>query len=303
MVINIFIITTLGLLGATLGSFMVAQVWRLRFRQLKEDGEKCGISDEKEHKRLQKLSRSVGGRNGKISGLLSDRSRCLECGYQLKWYDLVPVISWLALKGKCRKCAKSIGVTEILAEIIMAALLPLSYIYWPGQFGSVIGVAQFVVWVIFLVPLGILFIYDYKWSLLPVKLLTICIVVAVFYKALDFQALLDVSNIFNLLTAIVLLAGVYFLLYLFSRGALVGSGDYLLAIPLALVLSDWFLALVALFLANVMGCLLVAPALMGGKLSVKSHLPLGPLLIGAFLVVFFSQDIIFMLGKMSLLFL
>ena len=76
-----------GLLGAIFGSFVGAQVWRLRARQLKEDQQAGEKVDKKEMKRLSHLLKK---------NVRSDRSRCLHCSHVLAWYDLIPLVSWLS---------------------------------------------------------------------------------------------------------------------------------------------------------------------------------------------------------------
>ena len=77
-----------GVIGAVFGSFSVAQVWRLRAKQLQDEKASGEKIDATEWKKLRSLV-SVNPKN--------DRSHCLNCGYQLKWYDLIPIISWLSL--------------------------------------------------------------------------------------------------------------------------------------------------------------------------------------------------------------
>ena len=109
----IFIILIgLFLFGAVLASFAVAQVWRIRARQLKHEMESGEEVDKTEWKKLKSLAR-VKQRD--------DRSKCLHCEYTLRSYDLIPVVSWLSLGGKCRKCRKPIGATEFVAEIALGA--------------------------------------------------------------------------------------------------------------------------------------------------------------------------------------
>ena len=104
MVMNEYIVyVALVLFGVCLGSYAAATVWRLRAKQLQADKALKEPYDKKEYKRLEKLM-------GKKT--FQDRSMCLECGYELKWYDLIPVISWLSLRGKCRSCKHFIGWFE-----------------------------------------------------------------------------------------------------------------------------------------------------------------------------------------------
>ena len=116
---NFLLSLCFGALGAVFGSFAVAQVWRLRAKQLQDEKASGEKIDSSEWKKLRSLA-SVSPK--------SDRSHCLSCGYQLKWYDLIPIISWLSLGGKCRKCHSKIGATEFLTEVSMFALFAIIFI-------------------------------------------------------------------------------------------------------------------------------------------------------------------------------
>ena len=129
----------------------------LRAHQLVEDkkaGEKVSA---KELKRLKPLTKAK---------LSNDRSRCLNCQHTLAWYDLIPLVSWLSTKGKCRYCNKSIGKYEPLVELGSAALFVSFYVYWQNTFGISLW-PLLLVWVPALVIFVILFVYDLKWFILP----------------------------------------------------------------------------------------------------------------------------------------
>jgi prepilin signal peptidase PulO-like enzyme (type II secretory pathway) len=76
-----------------------------------------------------------------------------------------------------------------------------------------------------------------------------------------------------------ILSGLYFALYQISKGKWVGFGDVKLGLGLALLLADWRFAFIALFAANLIGCIIVLPSMARGKLKRDSHVPFGPLLI------------------------
>jgi len=259
------------LIGACLGSFAGATVWRIRARQLKSDKKHHESVDEKEYASLKGLA------DTKVS---KDRSRCLHCGYELKWYDLIPVISWLTLRGKCRSCHKRIGYFELLIELGTIAFFLVSYIFWPFALDAPLEIARFVVWLVAGVVLAMLFSYDAKWYLLPDKLTIVLAglgVVTVTIAAL--QSGNPLMTVLTAIGAVAVLSGIYLGLYLLSRGQWVGFGDIKLGFGLALLLIDWQLAFIALFLANLIGCLIVIPLLATGKLKRTSRVPFGPLLI------------------------
>src|SRR5690606_16969814 len=76
-----------------------------------------------------------------------------------------------------------------------------------------------------------------------------------------------------------ILSGLYLFLWYISKEQWVGFGDVKLGLALALLLGDWRLALLAVFLANLIGSMAVVPGLVTGRLSRKAHVPFGPLLI------------------------
>jgi prepilin signal peptidase PulO-like enzyme (type II secretory pathway) len=93
--------------------------------------------------------------------------------------------------------------------------------------------------------------------------------------------------------SVVVLSGLYYLLWLISKGRWIGFGDVKLGLALALLLSDWRLALIALFGANLIGSLLVIPGMLTGRISRNAHVPFGPLLIaGTILAMLFGKQII-----------
>lgn len=268
---DLLIVVALLLSGLALGSYAAATVWRLRGRQLVEDkfaGEKVNI---KEYKRLLPLTKAT---------IRTDRSHCLSCNHQLTWYDLLPLVSWTTLGGKCRYCRKPIGWFEPLMEISMAGLFVLSYALWPLPLETTLQVVQFVLWLIAAVMLIILFAYDMKWFLLPDKVMVPLVGVGVLFAAITvILASQPLMAIATLATAVVILSGIYLLLWLVSKGQWIGFGDVKLGLALALLLGNWELAFLALFTANLIGCFIVIPGMIAGKISRTTRVPFGPLLI------------------------
>lgn len=282
---QIIIYIALVLIGAALGSFAGATVWRLRALQLASDKKNKEKVDAKEYSRLKKLL-------GK--SFTTDRSQCLHCGYELKWYDLIPVVSWLTLRGKCRACKHPIGVAELGIELAMIAFFALSYAFWPGGVESGLEIAHFVLWLAAGVVMAMLFLYDLRWFLLPDRLTIALAVIGLAIVGVSAAETQDIGGtIVTALGAVAVLGGLYAVLHFVSKGRWVGFGDVKLGIGLGLVLVDWQLAIVALFLANFIGCLVVIPLLALKKLQRSAHVPFGPLLIsGAVLAWFIGWPIL-----------
>ncbi len=275
----------LALLGLCFGSFAGASVWRLRARQLTNDKKAGEKVDSKEYKKLKSL---IGQK------LNHDRSRCLHCQRQLAWYDLLPLVSWLSTRGKCRYCHKPIGWFEPLIELGLAAFFVLSFTLWPLPLDSPLMIAQFVLWLVSGVLLAILFAYDLKWFLLPDQIMILLYATSAVFAGIALYQADDLTiSVLNLVGAVGVLSGIYFLLWLASKGGWIGFGDVKLGLVLGLLLGDWQTAFLGLFLANLIGCLIVIPGLVSGKLSRSTHVPFGPMLIGGCVIAFiFSGQII-----------
>jgi prepilin signal peptidase PulO-like enzyme (type II secretory pathway) len=193
---------------------------------------------------------------------------------------MIPIVSWLGLGGKCRSCRTPIGYLEPLIELGVAVFFVASYMFWPYALTSPIDIARLVVWLISGVGLAMLFVYDLKWFLLPDKVsfavIGLGIITSIIAVVQSTDALDALGSIGG---SIIVLSGIYYVLYTVSKGKWIGFGDIKLGLGLALLLADWRLAFIALFAANLIGCLIVIPQMIAGKLKRDAHIPFGPLLI------------------------
>lgn len=280
-------VVILMIFGAALGSFAAAQVWRLRARQLRADKKTQDPDfDAVEYKRLKPLLDSK---------VHNDRSRCLSCGHVLAWYDLLPIISWVSLGGKCRYCHKPIGRFELLMEVGVALFFAVSYLVWPHQLSSPLEIAQFVCWLIAGVVLAIQVAYDAKWFLLLDTMNITLAGVSLVYATLSVVVGGGEvgQTVVSIVGSVAIMSGIYGALYLVSRGEWIGFGDVKLGIGLGLLLMTWQQAFIGLFAANLIGCLIILPGMMTGKLTRKSRIPFGPFLIAGTVVgVLWGQSII-----------
>lgn len=268
------IIVFLCIVGVCLGSFVNALVWRLH-EQEKIVGTKRASSKE-----WQALSISRG------------RSMCPHCRHTLAAKDLVPVASWLLLRGKCRYCRARIDDTPI-PEVLGGVLFVLSYVFWPFAF-TTLGWALFIVWLGCLVCMLALAVYDACWYILPTKIIVILSGFAFLFVILRIaqQEGLLLSNVAAVAGAVILLWGLFRLIYAISP-RLIGFGDVRLAVPLALLVGSPLAVFILLFVASFLGTLIAIPLLISGKKTVKQALPFGPfLLIGCVVAVLFGSDIL-----------
>lgn len=275
----------LAVAGLCFGSFAGASVWRLRLKQLIDDKKNHLKIDQTEYKKLQKLG---------DKSIVNDRSVCLNCSYQLRWFDMIPLVSWISLGGKCRKCRQPIGLTELLIEVFMMIFFVGSFLLWPTAISGLVSISEFILWLIMGVLLGILFIYDLKWMLMPDKIAISAIAVGLVNSLIVIISSNNkLETILSIVGSLLILCGLYLSLYIVSKGKWIGFGDVKLGLALALMLADWRLAFLALFVANLIGCFVTLPGLIIGKLNKTSHIPFGPfLIIGFVLTALFGQIIL-----------
>jgi leader peptidase (prepilin peptidase)/N-methyltransferase len=135
--------------------------------------------------------------------------------------------------------------------------------------------------------LVILFVYDSKWFLLPDKVVYPLIGASLFYAVLTVmlsESGITVATAASLLGSVLIFSGLYLVLWMVSSGRWIGFGDVKLGLALGLLLGRWELALLALFLANFIGCLIVIPGLLAKKLTRTTQVPFGPMMIMGFLI-------------------
>ena len=252
----------LVVLGAAMGSFSGATVWRMR----------------------------------KKKDLVKDRRECEKCHHKLNALDLIPVFSYLFLRGKCRYCRKPINISTFIIEALGAAVFPLSYVLFPlGDVGTAAkSTVLFALWLVILVGFMILGLYDAKYKLLPNKVLFPIIAIAgVYFLLFNFWSgdvgLLSVVGGFAL--SLLPITGLYGLLYLAGEQTgrhLVGFGDVKLGVAIAFLLS-WDSVFMVLFLANVVGAVFALILVAGKRKKMNSLIPFGPFLILATILVFLCQ--------------
>lgn len=242
------ILIALGVLGLAMGSFAGALVWRLHTKR----------------------------------DFVRDRSECEHCHHKLNALDLIPVISWLFLRGRCRYCKAKISWVNPVLELTVAGLFVVSYLFWPLGFDQWQAVASFAIWLVYIVLLAALFLYDLRWMLLPDKLVWPLIALGL-YDGFLRASLLGQNYFLYTIFGMAVLAGSYGLLYAVSKGKWVGFGDVKLGAFMGAALGGP-LAFLVLMLANLIGFLVVAPGLLAGKLTRKSRVPFGPFLIVAFII-------------------
>jgi len=209
-------------------------------------------------------------------------SHCPFCKKKLKWYELIPIISFVLQKGRCSKCKEKISWQYPLVELAtgFSFILILNFQFPISNLQSFISTVFLLVITCFLI---ILFVYDLKYYLVPNKIIYPAIIISFFYRLW-----LPIPN--YLLAAVI--GGAFFLIiFLISRGKWMGMGDIKIGVLMGLLLG-LFQIFTALFLAFLIGGAVSVILLALKKKALKSEIPLGPFLTGATFITLLWGDIL-----------
>ena len=166
-------------------------------------------------------------------------SHCMTCGRKLKWYDMIPVFSWLLLGGKCRNCISKISrqypVIESLNGILYVVICLVN------------GMDLFsLIYCLMTSALLTLSLIDWRTYEIPPGINAFLFILGVA------AAVLDRGNLLSHLAGMVCVSGFLGILYLISRGRAIGGGDIKLMFACGLILG-WKLIILAFLLGCIIG--------------------------------------------------
>lgn len=213
------------------------------------------------------------------------RSQCPRCQYQLAWYDLIPVISFLWLKGNCRNCRVPISARYPLVELITGVVILANFIQFRDH------VSFFIYWSIISVLIIILALFDLSYFILPDAILLILglfFTVSLILSRFNIVSIPVPSFVSSLIgaSAISLFLGS---IWFFSGGKGLGFGDVKFGFVIGLIfgsLLGFFIIELAAIIGSFIGLVLIA----GGHAHLKTRLPFGTFISLTTLVVIIFQS-------------
>ena len=250
MLISVFII----LVGLSLGSFLSVLVFRLSLKE---------------------------------GGIVTGRSRCPNCRHRLAWYDLLPLLSFVLLAGRCRHCRRKISPAYPLLELTTA----LTLLTFSRQINYQFDVQNIILTVFLLVFVAIIF-SDILFLTIPDKLIIPAAVLAA-VSGIFFQ----MAGPFNLLITGLTAAGIFGIMFLASRGRWLGLGDIKMVMLIGFLFgfpTAFWIILLSIWLAAFWGIGLVFLK----RATMKTALPLGAFLSAtAIIFIIFQNETQFFLQR------
>ncbi len=260
---NIFLTIVIFYIGAALGSFLSVLIYRTRHG---------------------------------LSGIVAGRSTCPYCKKQLIAIDLLPIVNYLILRGRCRHCKEKIAPHYLLLELITGLTLGALYLKFP--FLTYLNEApymnfdlqllwDFARYALVSIMLMAIFFYDLLYKEIPDMYSYFAIIIVVAGNIYTGTPALTEFIIGGAVGAIFFLAQI-----LVSKGKWVGSGDVILGMLMGLMLG-WKQLLIALFISYVIGAIISIWLLAAKKATKKTQIPFAPFLVtGTILTILFGNLIL-----------
>jgi len=225
---------------------------------------------------------------------LMERSHCPHCKKKVRWFDNIPLLSFIILSARCRDCGEKISWQYPVVEAMTGVLFALigNYFFNLFDFSSWLLVAYYMV--VFSI-LMIIFVYDFKYMEIPMLILWLGVGVSLAYFIFaDYQNFAGATSIFDLkimsgILGALVAGGFFWLLAAYSKETWMGYGDAYLGILVGLIVG-WPNILGALMLSFTIGAIVSVGLIVVSKKTMKSQVPFAPFLItGTFLVILLPQ--------------
>lgn len=210
----------------------------------------------------------------KQENIVKIRSHCMNCGYQLKWYDLVPVFSYLCLGGKCRSCKKKISVQYPFIELLNGVLYCIVF----AVYGISVEALLYALLASALITLSVI---DFRTYEIPVG-------INLFILALGLiRIVADYANWLDYAVGFFIVSGFLYIVHWITKGRGIGGGDIKLMAVCGLLLG-WE----EILLAFVLGCIVGSVIhLVRMKISGQGHvLAFGPYLSMGVMITALAGD-------------
>ncbi len=223
------------------------------------------------------------------------RSMCDSCGHMLEWKDLIPIVSFTLLKGKCRYCKASFSIQYPLSELFTAAVFVLTYYLSLHTYNQeALHIVHLLIASVFVVML----LSDLRYQILPDEMQIVLLFGALVRLFIMYQPTFSWNELSPYLLGSIVVMVPLLLVFLFSKGRGMGFGDVKFAVGMGLLLGMWS-GLIAMYIAFLLGGVIGAAILLLNRGTMKSKIAFGPfLLIGTYLMLFFESEVILLFARL-----
>lgn len=220
----------------------------------------------------------VGTRIPKGESIVYPRSHCENCKHILKWYELIPLLSFLFLKGKCSSCKKRISLLYPFCELFCGLLFFISYYSFGFSYNLLISLVLVSLLIIVIVS-------DLTYMIIPDRFIVISVILLLLIKLIGFGL---TSFLYSVLYGLIAFVFMYFLMlfgsFILKKEAL-GGADVKLMIIVGICVEP-FVSLLVIVLASLIALPISLFLLVKNKQNI---IPFGPFILIGLLITFFTK--------------
>ncbi len=214
--------------------------------------------------------------------IIRERSHCPQCKKELGLWDLIPLLSFVVLAGKCRYCSKKISWQYPLVELTTALIFVLIWL----NFGlSVYSVFLAIVWA----GLIVIAAYDLRKMIIPDEIVWSLVILALLYFVVRSLNEWSLAVFTSAVVGALIFGGIILIFHYASGGKWMGFGDIKLAGLLGFILG-YPEVLVGFFITFLVGGFIGLVLMATGQKGLKDKVPFAPFMIFGFLIAVFWAD-------------
>ncbi len=220
--------------------------------------------------------------------IIKNSSHCPNCGYKIKWYENIPIISYLLLRGKCSNCKEKIAIRYFIVEILSLLIAIISLIRFDLSYTSIIVTLLLEIFVV-------IFYIDKNEMIIPDVLniiILILSIISLFFVNItshNQEIIIDYKDKLISIVINIVIFVIFIIIEKIIQKSIIGGGDLKLFFGIGIFMG-WQLELLGIVLACIIG---VVFEILFFKTSKRKVLPFGPYLVCGFTIsLFFGPDLI-----------
>jgi leader peptidase (prepilin peptidase) / N-methyltransferase len=263
-----------GVLGLLIGSFLNVVIYRLPKMLERQWAADCAAVDG-----------AAPEAPAEAFNLMVPHSRCQQCGHAIRWYENVPVLSYVFLRGRCASCKTKISLRYPIVELVTGLLFAWCVWRMPGQWAA-------LAWCGFSAALLTLALIDWDTTLLPDDITLPLLWAGLLAAILGFTGVSLTNAVLGAVAGYLSLWGIYWLFKLTTGKEGMGYGDFKLFAAFG-AWFGWQALLPIILMASVIGVVVGLALKFNDGLREGGYVPFGPFLAGAgFTAMLFGADTI-----------
>ena len=225
-------------------------------------------------------------------GIIAGRSFCPSCKNKIQWFDNIPILSFVLLKGKCRHCKSIISLQYLIVELISSVSFVTIYYFFGLTFTTLLLLILSVFFII-------IFFIDLKHFIIP-NVLTFPLMIIGFIKSFDpnLNKAIFPNYINSLIGGIFGYLIIWLIIYIYKKVRKkegMGLGDAKLMAAIGFWFG-WVSIPIVIFISSFVALIFAVPSLIKKSLQMSSEIPFGPyIIIGCILYVTFANQIKYLL--------